>query len=216
MALTARQKEIKGLQAEGLKPPEIAERLGVSPNAIYQQLARMRKSGKSGGSSKTNARKGGSKATQKPAAARPARPAAPAQAKPARPLTPLQAIRERRSEIEAEVKAATADLEAAEKALEKAREAHTTVTTRFDEELAHLNGAEAVLKGEMVAKSAPKAKGDAASKAKAESAKTNGQASSSDAQTDVPESQAEREASQEEFDRTIPPGEETEAATATA
>lgn len=217
MALTERQKEIKKLQSEGLKPPQIAERLKVSPNAIYQQLSRMR-SGK-GASAKTGS-KTGSKPAAKPAAARQPRPATtPAQA-PTRPLTPLQAIRERRSEIERTVKETESELHAAEKALEAARERHQSVVARFDEELAHLNGAEAVIKGEMVARAipAPKSAEKAKSKDAGKNKEQNGSAPAApaaDTQTAVPETQAEREASQAEFDRMVPPAPEADPAPAT-
>lgn len=43
--LTSRQQEIKTLLDEGLKATEIAEQLGVTRNAIYQQIVAIKKKG---------------------------------------------------------------------------------------------------------------------------------------------------------------------------
>lgn len=45
MSLTTRQSEIKDLLDEGLGAREIGERLDISRNAVYQQIAAMRRKG---------------------------------------------------------------------------------------------------------------------------------------------------------------------------
>lgn len=231
MALTDRQKEIKGLQREGLKPAEIGERLGISANAVYQQLARMRKGGGAGKSTgtkgsapKRTATKAGrtpAKAAPKPSAPRRAAPRPAPVVEPPKPLTPLQAIRERRSTIEADLKRTADDLAAAEKALVTAREAHEKAAAKHTEELRNLDLAERAVKGEIpkVAparqRQAPKRNGSAPKTEDApapEPAKSGDQtiaeaaaSGAAEAQTDVPSSQGEREASQDEFDSMVPP-----------
>lgn len=137
--LTDRQKQVHDLIEAGKKPPEIAKKLGISTNAVYQQIRRMRGASKSG-------RKSGSRRVR--ATPRPT-PPAPRPAAEVRPtaVTPLQSIRARRSEIDAEVKAARAGTQDAEKAAEKAREALAKTLERHKDEIKRLDGAEAALTG---------------------------------------------------------------------
>jgi IS30 family transposase len=138
MALTERQQQIKDLMEQGQKPDEIAKKLGITTNAIYQQLRRMR-----GGAKKT-----GRKSARKPQA--PARggsrlPAAPPAPAPAH-ITPLQAVRARRDEIKHEVRDCDQAVAAARRALDAAIAQSEKVAARHKEELKALDKAEAVLR----------------------------------------------------------------------
>lgn len=143
--LTDRQQQIKALMQEGKDPKQIAAQLKITPNAVYQQLRRMRDGRKSGGS----------KAGKSPAPAKSTTATSPTtqthvlgEVKTARPVTPLQSIRNRRDEINAEIRAAQSERDAAQRALAKAEEAASKVSERYATELANLTAAEAALKGE--------------------------------------------------------------------
>lgn len=134
MALTERQQQIKDLMEQGKKPDEIAKTLGITTNAIYQQLRRMR-----GG-----AKKSGRKSARKPATPRPA--PAPQVAAAVPHVTPLQAVRARRDEIKHEVRDCDQAVAAAERALAAAEAQAAKVAARHKEELKALDKAEAVLR----------------------------------------------------------------------
>lgn len=145
--LTERQQEIKGLLEQGLSASAIAKKLNISTNAIYQQIRRIRaaggKVGTSNGGSKGKA-SGGRQSSRTQAAA----PPAPKPQAEQRVATPLQAIRARRSEIEAELKASASELLAANKAAEAAKEAHAKREQKHGVELTNLEAAERAVKGE--------------------------------------------------------------------
>lgn len=149
-ALTDRQKQIKDLLEAGNKADAIAKKLKITPNAVYQQIRRMRNAGNAPKGVAQG--KGGRKsAGKKRAAAKPAATPSPAPAPVStepRLMTPLQALRARRDEIEARLKAAHAEVETHERAAAKARESAEKLTVRHNEELGQLDAAEAALKGE--------------------------------------------------------------------
>lgn len=139
MALTERQKQIKTLQREGKKADEIAAELGITANAVYQQLRRM----KTGGGASKPAAKTAAKA--KPAAAAPK--AAP-RARAATPLTPEKALKVERDGIAAELKVTAAELESARKTLEKAEAAHAAALDGKRERVNQIDTAITALTGE--------------------------------------------------------------------
>jgi DNA-binding CsgD family transcriptional regulator len=168
--LTDRQKEIKDLIEKGKKADEIGKTLGITTNAVYQQIRRMR--GRSGGRSaakpKASASKSGRKSGAKPAAAAkpaatPAPTPAPAAKTEPRPMTPLQAVRARRDEVSAGLREAEAAVTAAQRTLKQAEESRDKVKAKVDPELAVLDAAEAALKGE-APKAAAKPKATTAAK----------------------------------------------------
>lgn len=158
--LTERQQEVQTLLDKGKTPNEIAKALKISPNAIYQQIRRIRKAqGKrrstaqrSSTARRTSGRKSGSSRSSR---SRPSRPAAtPPTPQPniantvtQRPMTPLQAIRTRRSEIEAELAESGHHVQTAAKAVQVASERHDKLMTRYAAEQAQLEAAENALTG---------------------------------------------------------------------
>lgn len=171
MALTDRQKQIKTALQAGKKADEIANELGITTNAVYQQIRRMRNAG----TSVKAGRKSGGKAGRKSAATKPAvtpqnRAGQAAAATPEpRVATPLQAIRARRSEIEADVKEADSAFKEAAREAEKRKEALDKLTEKHTEELKRLDVAEQAVKGELP-KAAAKPKSGGKSPAKPKSA----------------------------------------------
>lgn len=159
MALTDRQKEIKGLQKQGMNAPQIAEKLGITVNAVYQQKRRMKKA--QGGGSPTAAkptarnataksgRKSGNSGNAKGHVKLAPTPAVATPAVTVRDMTPLQAVRAKRESFTAALKEAEALRDDAAKALAKAEEQVTKVRERVSPELAALDAAEAALKGEL-------------------------------------------------------------------
>lgn len=152
--LTPRQKEIKGLQKQGKNAREIAAELGITENAVYQQLRRARQvTGEAKpAAAKPKAKaaaKSGRKSAAKPAA-KPAAAAAPVAAAPVksepRAMTPLQAIRARRDEVTKGLREAEATETAAERALKQAREAREKIAAKVAPELTQLDNAEKALK----------------------------------------------------------------------
>ncbi len=139
--LTARQTEIKGLIEQGMKAPQIAQQLGISPNAVYQNIRRMKDRSGSAPKAKTSG-----DTTAK--AAKPATPNITGQGRPTRPVTPLQSLRDRREEIKGEIKAAESERDTAQRAATKAQEAMDKLAARYADELTRLDAAEAALKGE--------------------------------------------------------------------
>lgn len=141
MALTERQQEIKGLiENEGLKPDQIAKKLGITTNAVYQQLRRMR----GGKAAKKSGRKSGG---QRPAAASPIKPTpAPQVAAPPPTPTPLQSVRARRDEIKATLKVAQSSVTDLERELEAAKATVAKIESRHKEEMKALDRAEAALR----------------------------------------------------------------------
>jgi transposase len=135
--LTERQQDIKNRLENGDKADKIAKDLGISTNAVYQQIRRMRNAGNA------PAKKGGRQSARKSAA--PAiQQAVPSQA---RAMTPLQAIRARRDEIKAELKATESAVLDAERTLKSASEAHEKASTKRAEEIKQLDSAESALTG---------------------------------------------------------------------
>lgn len=183
--LTDRQKEINGLLSKGKTPGEIAKKLKITENGVYQHMRRIRAatgakpkaaSGSRSRSSSSNSRSrsrasGGSRSTAKrttakrtttkrPAAAR--RPS-PVASTPA-PASPLDAIRARRDEIaamlvevRAEEKRLTDELATATAAREKAEGS-------VAEELTRLAQSEAILTGKALPKAADKSRTRSGSK----------------------------------------------------
>lgn len=145
MALTDRQKQIKALQQQGKKAPEIAAELGISTNAVYQQLRRMKTSGR--GSAKTAAKPAAPKAVAaaKPAAAAAPKPAAVTKERP--PLTPEKALKFERDSIAADLKVTSAELESARKAAERAEAAHAAALDGKRERVLQIDSALEALTG---------------------------------------------------------------------
>jgi hypothetical protein len=155
--LTPRQKEIKGLQKQGKNAREIAAELGITENAVYQQLRRARQvTGEAKpAAAKPKAKaaaKSGRKSAAKPAAtaavaATPAPAAANRQVKSEpRVMTPLQAIRARRDEASKGLRDAEAAVTEAKRALAKAEETRDKIQAKVTPELTQLDNAEAALK----------------------------------------------------------------------
>ena len=157
--LTPRQQEIVDLQKQGNNAKQIAAKLGITENAVYQQLRRARK----GGAAKPKAKNAGRKSAAKPAASQaPAATPAPAAANrqvksEPRVMTPLQAIRARRNEVAEGLREAEAEVTAAEKALKQATEARDKIQAKVTPELTQLDNAEAALKAVQEAAPAPEA-----------------------------------------------------------
>jgi hypothetical protein len=152
--LTPRQKEIKGLQKQGKNAREIAAELGITENAVYQQLRRARQvTGEAKPAAAKPkpkaAAKSGRKSAAKPAA-KPAAAAAPVAAAPVksepRVMTPLQAIRARRDEASKGLRDAEAAVTEAKRALAKAEETRDKIQAKVTPELTQLDNAEAALK----------------------------------------------------------------------
>lgn len=156
MALTERQKEIKGLLKQGKTAKDIGQALSITENAVYQQIRRMRKAGENVGTQRatgsrkasTRGRKVGRQSSRKapvlePTATPPAVDPTPPIA--ARPATPLQSVRNRRAEINADLKLAETEVTAAEKAHETAKAAHAKLKDRHAVELKALDAAEKAL-----------------------------------------------------------------------
>jgi IS30 family transposase len=136
--LTERQQEIKALLDDNKTPGEIATALGITENAVYQHIRRMRNNGhKVGSKPRTVSRSRNSRSrntgTPKPVLV-------PEQQ--VRIATPLQAIRARKEVIEHELKAAEKSVLDAERALVGAREHSTAVNKRHQDELKSLDKAE--------------------------------------------------------------------------
>jgi hypothetical protein len=196
MALTERQQQIVGLQKQGKKAKEIGAALGITENAVYQQIRRIRERSE-GGTPRTTRRQSAPKATAPAAITSPpangngtATPAAPAP----KAFTPLQAIRARRDEITASVRELEAEVTQATKVLEKATVARDKAVEGNRVELAGLDAAEAALKGEL---SLPDA---AISVAEAVVAATDTPEAPKGRSRGKGKGQAEREASQDDFD----------------
>lgn len=165
MPLTERQKEIKALQKQGKSASEIAKALGISVNAVYQQVRRMKARSGSGGSTARQASKAGRQSARKPSPA-PAATAPQPTAAEQRDMTPLQAVRARRDGLTASLKEAEAAQAAAQRELDKATEQVGKVKARIDPELAQLDAAEAALKGEKPKAATPRKRPSRAAAAK--------------------------------------------------
>lgn len=152
--LTPRQKEIKGLQKQGKNAREIAAELGITENAVYQQLRRARQvtgeakpaaaKPKPKAAAKSG-RKSAAKPAAKPAVATAPVAAAPVKSEP-RVMTPLQAIRARRDEASKGLREAEAAVTDAERALAKAKETRDKIQAKVTPELTQLDNAEKALK----------------------------------------------------------------------
>lgn len=139
--LTERQQQIKTLLEQGKKAEAIGQELGISANAVYQQVRRMRKAGAKP--------KTGRQSARKPAAARAAAPApnpGAASSNGTATVTPLQAVRSRRDLIQAECKQAESAVAAIQKSLDAAKEQASKVKARHADELKALDKAESALK----------------------------------------------------------------------
>lgn len=164
--LTERQQEIKSLIEQGKDANQIGAELGISPNAVYQHLRRMRQAGSVKPKAAAAAAKSTPKSGRKSGGTSPAAPAAKPAPAPApeivvRESTPLQAIRARRDEIKASVKDAADALVVANAALREAQAAYDKASGKHADELKMLDGAESALTGKKivdgkVAKAAPK------------------------------------------------------------
>ena len=207
--LTPRQQQVKDLLDQGKSPAEVAKKLKMTTNSVYQHIARMkggskakpaRKSGaKRTTARKSTARKSGAKrtGTRRSSTRRsPARPPAPAPAPaapaPERTMTPLQAIRHRKSELESGLSESARVVAQAEKALKDAQEAHAKLEASREGELKQLTAAEAALSGKNVAK--PRSRSGGSSKngsgSKAAGAKAAASATPAPAATPEPQSAA--------------------------
>jgi predicted ArsR family transcriptional regulator len=136
--LTDRQQEIIHLlDVEKLTPPQIAEKLKISVNAVYQQMRRIRQ--RNGGSPAPSTPRSRGKSSRRASRPRPAPQANAAH------VTPLQAIRARRDGINAELRDSHQALQHAQTAAKRAAESHDKLKARHAEELKQLNAAERAL-----------------------------------------------------------------------
>lgn len=165
MALTARQKEIKGLLDQGKTPKEVGQQLGISENAVYQQRRRIKAAGGTTGRKQTTRKATATKqsARKQTTRQRPARAQRPAlsvvnpTAAPV-PADPLAAVRERKAAIGLSLNEAKAELENAAKAHEAAQKAYAEAEGKVKPELERLDAVEALLTGKLKPpKSKPKA-----------------------------------------------------------
>ena len=158
--LTERQQQIKALYDADKTPPQIAAELGITTNAVYQQLRRMKdragapakkspakKTVKRAPASRTTAAgKKAAKAVLSPTIPTDTMPPVPAPVqKTERLVTPLQAIRARIEVIQTLHREADSAVSAAEKVLTAARERSAKVKSKSDAELSQLRTAEAAL-----------------------------------------------------------------------
>lgn len=150
MALTERQQTVKKLEAEGKTPDEIAKAMGITPNAVYQHLRRIR------GGNKTKSRRARPRASDSAVPARKLVGPARVAATHTPPMTPLAAIRARRQEIDRELREATNAHTQAVAAAEKAKAAAAALVEKHKDELKGLVRAEEALTGRPVIKAAPK------------------------------------------------------------
>lgn len=148
--LTPRQKEIKALMSEGLKVPEIAKRMAISPNAVYQQRRRMLAAARKPGQTKPAQARKPAAPTTKPAPA-----PAPEVQVVARDQTPLQAVRARRVTIRTATSEVAQAVAQAQTALNAALAAEKKVLARHADELKQLDQAESALTGRKVVDGQP-------------------------------------------------------------
>lgn len=174
--LTPRQQEIKSLLDAGKTPVEIAKKLKITDNAVYQQLRRMREAGKGGKAvaKRTPARKSAAKPVKKATTA--AKPIKPSRSRPrsttratsgntatgtaknvtvpspAVAMTPLESVRARREAIAAELAEVRQAHEAAVKVADEAKATRETAEGAYADELNQLDAAEAALSPKPVAK----------------------------------------------------------------
>lgn len=171
--LTLKQQQVKELLDQGKTPSEIAKKLGMTDNNVYQHIRRMgasksKRSKRTAPRKRTAATRTTAKGTPRKRTAPRKRPPTPTPAPPTttlREMTPLQAVRHRRQEIETQVKESSDRLAAAEKAYNAEKDAHAKIEASRAEELKQLAQAEAALTGKKVA-----AKNGSGSKSRARAA----------------------------------------------
>lgn len=172
--LTERQQEIKDLLDRDKTPGEIAEALGITENAVYQHLRRMRE--KAG----TPRRGRGRPRATAPRRAPRTETARETTAAEPRSMTPLQAIRARKAVLEHELRSVREDVASAERTLKSAQEVLARREAHHAEELGQLNNAEAALTGKPApTRAAPKRARKPAQRGArkaADSSQTNGSA----------------------------------------
>lgn len=160
--LTPRQTEIKALMEQGKKPKDIAKKLKISENAVYQQIRRIREGGASGRSTSGAARKSGGSTTRSTArssrsdgrqssGSRPARRAA-APRPVAVPQTAEELLKSEIAAHDAQIAEHNAAIEAAKESITGAEAAIAAVQSERERKAATLS----VLTGEMVAHAKPK------------------------------------------------------------
>lgn len=147
--LTERQQQVQAKLKEGKKAPQIAEELGITPNAVYQTLARVR------------AMTGGDGAKPKSTAKPKAKPKPKPEPAAVKAATPLQALKLRQDEIQGELKSLSTEVEVAERALARMKDAQAKAQEKHADELKRIEGAMAVLRGEKGAVSRPNSKPNA-------------------------------------------------------
>lgn len=150
--LTERQKQVKEKLEEGKKAPQIAQELGITANAVYQTISRMREMGGAKPSGRKT-RKAPAKATAPPKP-KPAPTPAPNPPIAAIP-TPLQALKLRKDAIDTELKGRAAEVDAAQRVLDRAKDVLTKATEKHGDELKRIENAMAVLRGEKNAVAKP-------------------------------------------------------------
>lgn len=143
MALTERQQQVKDLLEKGNTAPQIAQKLGISTNAVYQQIRRMR----GGKKAKKAGRKSGAKARTASTPSPVSTPGAGFSASVIKPITPQRAVANRRDEIQAEVKESAKTLAEAEKVAARAKEDHVKLSAKHKDELKRLDAADRALRG---------------------------------------------------------------------
>lgn len=144
--LTERQQQVVKLQDQGKSPDQIADAMGITTNAVYQQLRRIHAA--NGGKKTTSRRRSGGSSTRSRARTSARRtPAAPAAAPT---TTPLAAIRARRVEIQQQIKESEAVLGERTRAFELAAAEHGRLGEKHRAELAALDKAEGALTGKPV------------------------------------------------------------------
>jgi biotin operon repressor len=162
--LTERQQQIVDLLEQGKKAPEIAKKLKISQNGVYQHIRRIRDSGVtvnsgSGTRGGNGRRKSGRKSTRSRQGRRTGSPTPAPQPPQFEATTPLQAVRVRRDAIRAAIKEGEATVTEARKALEQAEGNHGKLSARHAEELKQLDAAEKALSPNSKPKAAGKASG---------------------------------------------------------
>ena len=181
MALTDRQKEIKGLLDQGKTPKEIGQKLGISENAVYQQRRRIKAASANGRKPSGNKRQASRASTSRSSTRQ--RPRQQSQKQRSNHLSvvgekqeqkaadPLSEVRRRKAEIDSQLSSAKATLDEATKAHETAQKAYSEAEGKVKPELEQLAAVEALLTGKLKPpKPAQKAKAEKPAEKPAEEA----------------------------------------------
>ncbi len=146
--LTERQLEILKLQEQGMKASQIAKKLGITVNGVYQHQRRIRDAGGS------NSKPAASKSTKAPTPS----PDENIASGVGVAVLPEAAMKARRSVLEDTIKANEQELKDAERVAAQTRDRVQKTNLGLTKELDQIRSAERVLKGTAIASAKPKSK----------------------------------------------------------